>query len=202
MEESKQITREVTEEVGERGVRWLRSRHAGWILALISFAESVFAPILIDPFLVALIFVKRQSWIKYTAIAIIFSVVGGLAGYLLGALFFDFIGKWVISFYGLESQFAKISNGLNESGFVFVLLGALTPIPYKLVAIASGLAQLNLVTFLFASIVGRMLRLGLVGGAAYFVGPHAMPVIRRHLLTLAYLIGFILIAYLLINIVK
>ena len=186
---------QVMTEVGERGVRWMRSRHSEWILAVISFTESVFAPILIDPFLIALVFVKRRAWLRYTIIAIVFSVLGGVFGYYIGALFFDFIGKWVIEFYNLEKQFATTTVHLNENGFVFVLLGALTPIPYKLVAIASGVTQIDFLTFLFASIVGRIMRLGLVGGAAYLVGPRAMPIIRRHLLTLAYIIGFILLVY-------
>ena len=126
------------EEVGERGARWLRSKHAGWILGLISFAESVIAPILIDPFLIALILARRERWLHYIFISVVFSVLGGIAAYILGALFFDFIGTWVISFYGLEDQFASITKHLDENGFVFVLLGALTPIPYKLVAIGIG----------------------------------------------------------------
>ena len=198
---SQNIDEQYIQEVGERGAKWLRSRHAGWILGVISFAESVFAPILIDPFLIALILAKRSAWLRFIAISVVFSVLGGLFGYLLGALFFDFIGKWVIDFYGLQKQFASVTENLNDNAFVFVLLGALTPIPYKLVAIASGLVQLNFFTFFIASVVGRILRLGLVGGATYIVGPHALPMIRRHLLTLAYLLGFILLVYLIVRII-
>lgn len=189
------------EEVGERGARWLRSKYSDWILAAISFSESVFAPIIIDPFLIALILAKRESWLKYVVISIIFSVLGGLFGYLLGLIFFDFIGKWVIDFYGFQEQFASMSKNLDANGFVFVLLGALTPIPYKLVAIASGLVQVNFLTFVFASVVGRILRLGLVGWATHRVGPHALPVIRRNLLTMAYIIGFFLLLYIILRIV-
>ena len=195
MEAPTQYDNKYLDEVGERGARWLRSRHAGWILAVISFAESVFAPILIDPFLIALILAKRERWLYYIAVSIIFSILGGIAAYFLGALFYDFIGTSIIAFYGLEQRFAEITSDIDANGFVFVLLGALTPIPYKLVAIASGLTQVNFVTFLFASIVGRILRLGLVGGATYIVGPHALPVIRKHLLQLAYVIGFVLLVY-------
>lgn len=184
-----------TDEVGERGMRWLRSKHADWILAFVSFIESVIAPILIDPFLIALIIAKREHWLRYITISVLFSVIGGVAGYLLGALFFDFIGKWVIEFYGIEKEFAAISKSLDENAFIFVLLGAITPVPYKIVAIASGLAQINLAAFIFASLFGRIFRLGLVGGAAYLVGPSALPIIRRHLLAFAYVAGFILIAY-------
>jgi membrane protein YqaA with SNARE-associated domain len=188
------------QEVGHRGAKWLRSKHAGWILGLISFVESVFAPILIDPFLIALILAKREAWIRYIFISVVFSVLGGVFAYFLGYWFFDFIGTKIITLYGLESEFASMANSVDENAFVFVLLGALTPIPYKLVAIASGLTQINFVTYLFASIVGRILRLGLVGWATYAVGPHALPMIRRHLLTLAYILCAVLLTYFFIRV--
>ena len=183
------------EEVGEHGVRWMRSKYTEKIFALISFTESVFAPIIIDPFLVALILARRELWLRYTAIAIIFSVLGGIVGYLIGMLFYDLVGQRVIEFYGMEGYFQSVTSSLANNAFAFVLLGALTPIPYKLVAIASGVVTLNPFTFLVASVIGRMLRLGLVGWATYLVGPRAVPLIRRHLLTMAYIICAILILY-------
>lgn len=189
------------EKVATFGTRWLRSSYAGWILAAISFAESLFAPIIIDPFLVALIFAKRESWVRFISIAVIFSVLGGVAGYLLGALFYDTVGRPLLELYGFTDGFEAVANELTANGFVFVLLGALTPVPYKLVAIASGLVQVNFVTFLFASIIGRFLRLALVGLAAHVVGPHALPLIRRHLLTCAYIVAFLLLLYIAIRII-
>lgn len=197
---TEQPTQPPMHQIGKHGARWLKSKHAGWILAAISFAESVFAPIIIDPFLIALILARRERWLRYIYISVIFSIFGGVVAYILGSLFFDFIGTWIIGFYGLENQFTSVSKNLDANGFVFVLLGALTPIPYKIVALTSGLAQINFITFLFASIVGRILRLGLVGGATYLVGPHALPIIRKHLLHLAYVLAFILIVYFVIQI--
>lgn len=181
--------------------RMLHSKHAGWWLGVISFTESLFAPILIDPFLVALIFAKREAWIRYIGISVIFSVLGGIAGYLLGLLFYDTIGKPILEIYNLTANFDAFAQEIDTNGFVFVLLGALTPVPYKLIAIASGLFKMNFVTFLFASVVGRFLRLGLVGLAAYAAGPHALPLIRKHLLLFAYAIGAVLIAYIVLQFV-
>lgn len=178
------------------GVRWLRSKYAGFILALISFAESVFLPVLIDPFLIALILAKRSRWLYYTTISIAASVAGGAVAYYLGLAFFDTLGQRLINFYSLEAQFASISKSLDSNGFVFVLIGAITPIPYKLVALASGFGQISFVTFLFASIFGRIIRLGLVGYVAYAIGPHAVPLFRKHLLSLAYVFLLILAVYL------
>jgi Predicted membrane protein len=128
-------------------------------------------------------------------------VLGGIAGYVLGALFYELVAAPILAFYGLEGAMTATMARIASGGFVFVLIGALTPIPYKLVAIASGVAQLDFATFLFASIIGRILRLGLVGWAAYVVGPYALPVVRRHLLTLAYILGVLLLIYFVLQVV-
>jgi len=188
------------EEVGKHGVRWMSSRYAEPIFAFIAFIESVIAPIITDPFLIALILFKRERWLRYIAIAIIFSVLGGVFGYLIGWLFYDWLGVRIIETYGLESSFAWVVERVDANAFVFVLLGALTPIPYKLVAIASGVLTLNPFTFLIASIIGRTLRLGLVGWATYLVGPRAVPLVRRHLLKMAYGLAALLILYIVIRI--
>lgn len=190
----------IKEEMGQRGVRWLTSRYSEWIFAFISFIESVIAPIIIDPFLIALILARRERWIRYIVISIVFSVLGGFVGYLLGLWFFDFIGKHIIDAYGMSGYFETIKEDVNNNSFAFVLLGALTPIPYKLVAIASGLVQVNIWTFLVASIVGRILRLGLVGLATYMLGPRALPLMRKHLFMLVSVIAVILIAYIALKI--
>ena len=188
------VHRSLPEPIHEEAT-WIQSRHAGWILAGISFLESVIVPVLIDPFLIALIFAKRTAWLRFITVTVIFSVLGGIAGYALGALFYELVAVQIIAFYGLETAMSDTVARIASGGFAFVLIGALTPIPYKLVAIASGVAQLDFATFLFASILGRILRLGLVGWAAYIVGPYALPIVRRHLLTLAYVLGVILLIY-------
>lgn len=187
--------KEVIEDAAEKGAKWLRSKYAAWILAAIAFAESVFAPILIDPFLIALIFAKRTLWKRYILISVVSSVIGGLAGYALGALFFETVGTYLLDLFGLQQSFHTIAKNLDANGFVFVLIGAFTPIPYKLVALASGFVEINLLTFLIASIFGRFLRLGLVGYAAYAVGPRALPIIQRNLHIFAAVIGVLLIGY-------
>lgn len=191
--------KKTTDVVSKHGVKWLQSKNAAWALAAISFAESLFAPIIIDPFLVALIMGSPKKWKLYIFISIIASTVGGVCAYILGALFFDTVGVRVIEFYGLQNVFESIATSLDESGFVFVLIGAFTPIPYKLVALASGLLHISFLTFIVASLFGRTLRLGLVGFAAYTVGPRALPMVRRNLYTLAAAAGILLLIYVLIK---
>lgn len=189
------------EDVAKKGASWLRSKYTSWTLAGISFAESMFAPIIIDPFLIAVILAKRELWKRYVLVAVVASVLGGLAGYVLGAVFFETVGVQLLDFFGLTDRFHKIASSVDTNGFVFVLIGAFTPVPYKLVALASGFLQVNIFTFLIASIFGRILRLGIVGFAAYALGPKALPIMQRHLHILAGAIGFILIAYIIYELI-
>jgi len=187
--------KKTTDAVVKHSAKWLRSKNAVWMLAGISFAESLFAPIIIDPFLVALVMASPKKWKLYIGISIAASTVGGICAYTLGALFFDTFGVKIVEFYSLQGTFDSIAKNLDQSGFVFVLLGAFTPIPYKLVAIASGLLHISLLTFIVASIFGRTLRLGLVGLAAHSVGPKTLPLVRRNLYVLAAVIGVLLLTY-------
>lgn len=179
----------------EKGVNWLRSRRSSWALAWISFAESIFFPIIIDPFLIALILANQNRWRWYIGVSVVASIVGGVVAYILGALFFDTVGVRVLELYALEDKFTSIAKQVDANGFVFVLLGAFTPIPYKIVALASGVLKINLFTFIIASIIGRLLRLGLVGLAAHYVGPRMLPVIRRNLQAIAAITGVLLLVY-------
>lgn len=187
--------KKTTEAVAHHGSKWLRSKHSVWALAAISFSESLFLPIVIDPFLIALIIASPKKWKLYVTVSIIASVIGGTCAYILGSLFFETLGVKVIEFYSLQDSFAAMSAGLDTNGFVFVLIGAFTPIPYKLVAIASGVLQISFLTFITASVFGRVLRLGIVGIATQAVGPTAMPLVRRHLYKLAVIAGVLLLCY-------
>lgn len=190
-----------TDQVSRTPAAWLCSKYATCTLAGIAFAESMFAPIIIDPFLVALILAKRVLWKRYVLISVVASVCGGLAGYALGALFFETLGVQILAFFGFEERFNSLASNFDSNGFVFVLIGAFTPIPYKVVALASGVLHINIITFIVASIFGRFLRLGLVGFAAYAVGPRALPVMQRHLHLIAAVLGVILVGYIVLQVV-
>lgn len=183
-----------------KSMQWLQSAYASWFLAFISFAESVFLPIIIDPFLIALIMAKQSRWRWYIFVSVTASVIGGVFAYFLGVLFFDTVGIKLLSFYNLETSFASLAAKVDANGFVFILLGAFTPIPYKLVALAGGLLHVNFVTFLIASIIGRMLRLGLVGLAAHYAGPRMLPMMRRHLHSIAAVTGVLLLLYIILQV--
>lgn len=168
-----------------------KATYGEWFLGLISFTESSFLPILIDPFLLAMTLAKPHHWVRYILIAGTTSVLGGIFGYLIGAVFFELIGMKIVTLYHLEGLFAKASEAMNEGAFWFTLLGAFTPIPYKLTAIAGGMLHINIVSFILASIIGRFGRFILVGYVCHKFGEYALARLSKRftLVTLAVLAG-------------
>src|SRR5690606_28351528 len=101
-------------------------------LAAVSFAESSFFPIPPDAVLVPMILANRQKAWRYALICTISSVLGGIAGYFIGALLFDSLGDWILGLYGLRDSFDEVAARYNDLGWLMVLLGGgFTPLPYK-----------------------------------------------------------------------
>lgn len=148
--------------VGEKGVtKWLTG---------ISFAESSFFPIPVDPFLMVATCLKPHKWFRYALIVSIASVVGGLFGYLIGFYFFDLFGQKLIEVYKLQSQFAQVEVLFQNNAFLSIFISAFTPIPYKIFTIAGGFFKINILMFVWASILGRALRFFLVSFLARWFG--------------------------------
>ena len=132
--------------------------------AVVAFLESSVFPIPPDAMLVPMVLAAPQRAWQFALIATAASIVGGLAGYAIGYFLFETVGQRIIDFYGLGAGFADFQRTWNEWGLWIILIKGLTPIPYKLVTIASGLAKFNLAVFIAASIVTRGLRFFLVAG--------------------------------------
>lgn len=176
--------------------------HALWLLAAVSFAEASFFPIPPDPILAAIVLARRErAWIA-ALVCTVFSVLGGLAGYAIGAGLYEAIGQPVINFYNLQEAFHNFQLRFDEWGGWIIVAKGLTPIPFKLVTIASGVAHLNLWTFIIACIITRGLRFFLVAGLFYAFGPQARAIIDRHFSTvmivgtLVVILGFVAVIYL------
>ena len=145
-----------------------------YYLALVSFVESSFFPIPPDIMVIPMVISKKNDFIKIFLIATIFSVLGGMFGYFIGAFFFD-VGMQIMSFYGYETKLIILKNSLLESDGFYAWLGILflagfTPLPYKVFTIASGLIGFNILTFFFISIISRGLRFYLVSYLSYKFG--------------------------------
>jgi len=186
----------------DRTLAWSQHPHAERALGALSFAESSFFPIPPDVMMVPMILADRAKAWRIAFIATVTSVLGGLAGYAIGYFFFDAIGRPVLEAYGHMEAFDEFQSLYNEWGFWIVFAAGFTPIPYKVVTIASGVTVLNLPIFGLASLAGRGARFFLVAALLYFFGPPIRAFIERYLglVTLAVLVlgvgGFVAIKYL------
>ena len=134
------------------------SRHALPALTAVSFAESSFFPVPPDIMLVPMALAQPQKARLYALVCTIASVLGGLVGYAIGALLYDTVGHWLISAYGYGDGVEAFRAAYAKWGAWIILIKGMTPIPYKIVTIASGFAGYNLLAFFFLSIITRGLR--------------------------------------------
>ncbi|MDX1737641.1 MAG: YqaA family protein [Alphaproteobacteria bacterium] len=132
--------------------------HALWFLALVAFAESSFFPIPQDVMMIPMILAAREKAFKIALVATIASVLGGGAGYMIGSGLYDVVGRPIIEFYGYGQKFDTFQGWYTQWGEWIVAAGAFTPIPYKVITIASGVAEMDIASFLSVSVVGRGLR--------------------------------------------
>ena len=170
------------------------SRHAPYALAAIAFAESSFFPIPPDVILAPMSLAKpRLAW-RYAFIATIASVLGGIVGYAIGALLFDTIGQWLIHVYGYADKMAALKETYARWGALVILIKGLTPIPYKLVTIVSGLLGYNFLAFVGLSVVTRGARFFLVAGLLNRFGDPLRGALERHFAAFLAIIAAMIVA--------
>jgi membrane protein YqaA with SNARE-associated domain len=135
--------------------------YASWVLALISFCESSFFPIIPDVMLIPMALARPERAWWFASVCTAASVAGGVLGYFIGAVLYDTVGQWLISLYGYGGKVEAFRAAYAQYGVLIILLKGLTPIPYKVVTITSGFAGFNLGLFILMSIITR--------GARFFV---------------------------------
>ena len=145
-----------------------------YYLAVVSFIESSFFPIPPDVMVIPMVISKRSDFVKIFLITTIFSVLGGILGYLIGIFFFD-IGMQIMSFYGYEDKVTNLKNDLIDNEGFYAWLGVLflagfTPLPYKVFTISSGLIGFNILIFILISLISRGLRFFIVSYLSYKFG--------------------------------
>lgn len=131
------------------------SRHAPLALGAVAFAESSFFPVPPDVILIPMSLARPKSAWMYALICTIGSVAGGLLGYAIGAFLFETVGKWLIEFYHLGPRFEELRASSQHWFWAVILLKGLTPVPFKLVTITSGLLAYSLPIFIALSILTR-----------------------------------------------
>ncbi|WP_114395530.1 YqaA family protein [Oleisolibacter albus] len=143
---------------------------AVWVLAAISFAESSFFPIPPDVMLIPLIMACRQRAFMLALVCTLSSVIGGFAGYAIGYFLFDGIGRAVFEAYGLMPTYDSMRSYFDQYGAWVIMIKGMTPIPFKLLTIASGALHFDLLEFAGAAIISRSVRFFLVAALLWKFG--------------------------------
>ena len=177
-------------------------KHATSILAGVSFVESSIFPIPPDALLIPMCLARREKAFFYAFICTLFSVLGGIAGYAIGYFLYDTIGQAILEFYGKTTAFDTFAAHYNEWGEWIVLGAGVTPFPYKVITIASGVTQMNIGLFILFSVIARSIRFFLVAGLLWKFGAPILKFIDTYLpwlVTLGFVLlvgGFVAVKYL------
>jgi membrane protein YqaA with SNARE-associated domain len=176
--------------------------NALWALVAIAFAESSFFPLPPDLLLIPMILAQPRAAWRLAAYCTLASVVGGLLGYAIGYYGFDLIGRPILEFYHAMPRYDALKAGFDRWGVWIIILKGMTPIPYKLVTIASGVAHFDLAAFVGASIISRSIRFFLIAALLWWFGPAVRDFIEKRLMLATSLFaaaligGFVILRYL------
>jgi membrane protein YqaA with SNARE-associated domain len=177
-------------------LRLSASRHAVLALVIVSFAESSFFPVPPDVMLAPMTLTRPEKAWRYAAICTAASVIGGMLGYAIG-FYLTGVGQWLLALVGHPQGVEVFRAWFAKWGIWVIMIKGLTPIPYKLVTIASGVAHFNFFTFIMASVVTRGARFFLVAYVVKTFGPAMVPVIEKRLALIAGLVIALAAAFLL-----
>ena len=172
-------------------------KSSNFYLGLVSFIESSFFPIPPDVMVIPMVIAKKKQYLIIFLIASIFSVLGGIFGYLIGYLFFD-LAMFVIEFYGHQNEVENLKLSMSQgSGFIawlsILFLAGFTPLPYKVFTISSGLIAFNLPLFIIVSLISRSLRFFIVAYLSYKFGGYFTEFMEKHGSKWFTIIGIILV---------
>ena len=181
-------------------MRLSRHRSAPWYLSLLSFLESFILPFPPpDVMLAPMSMADPGRAMRYAGLTLLFSVLGGLIGYLIGAFLFDqaqpYVERW-----GYQDAFDTATEWFGQWGFWAVLVAGFSPVPYKIFTISAGVLHLALLPFVLASIIGRGARFYLVAWSLARFGPAIEPKLMRHVETIGWAtVGILVIAIIYFN---
>ncbi len=163
-------------------MRLAASRHATKAMAAVSFAESSFFPVPPDVVLAPMVLARPDRAYFYAAVCTLASVLGGMLGYVIG-YFLEPVGIWMLGQMGKADVFTRSQDVFNRYGVWAVVIGGFTPLPYKVVTIASGIFAFSFPLFIALSVVTRGARYFMIAYVVRTFGPAMLPVIERRLLT-------------------
>lgn len=180
----------------DRVLLWSTHRRAPAILGWLSFAEAVIFPIPTDVMLAPMALAQPQKAWYFAALTTVTSVLGGLAGYLLGYLAFDPLVLPVIEWLGWQEKLATITGWFQQYGFWIIFIAGFSPLPYKLFTVTGGMLQVALLPFVLGSVISRGLRYFMVAGLMRLGGPEMATKLRGYVDTIGWVTLVVaLIAY-------
>jgi len=166
------------------------------VLGFISMIESIIFPLPVDPFLAGLTLAAPRKAFRFAIICTIGSVIGGVIGWLLGYLIGPSIENLFLYFpWFTEEKFNAVKFAYKENGMLIIFLGAFTPLPYKIITITSGIAEVNIIAFILMSILGRGTRFFIVAYLVKFFGKPALFFLQKHLLISSSILGLAIIIF-------
>ncbi|MEM9444997.1 MAG: YqaA family protein [Verrucomicrobiota bacterium] len=160
---------------------WAETKFALPALCFLSFIESSVFPIPPDPLLSALCFGKPKKGLIFALWCTVASVLGGVLGYYIGFAFYELVGKLIVEFYHKEDVFLSLQDTFKNHGFMAILVAAVSPIPYKVFTIAAGVAHLDLITLIVASVIGRGARFFFQAILIFFFGNSIKKYLEKYL---------------------
>ena len=166
------------------------------VLGFISMIESIIFPLPVDPFLAALTLAVPRKAFRFAFTCTIGSVIGGVIGWFLGYLIGPSIENLFLYFpWFTEEKFNAVKFAYKENGMLIIFLGAFTPLPYKIITITSGIAEVNIIAFILMSILGRGIRFFIVAYLVKFFGKPALLFLQKHLLISSSVLGIAIIIF-------
>ena len=184
----------------DKSIELASNKRSNFYLAVVSFIESSFFPIPPDVMVVPMVLAKKEKYLRIFLIATVFSVLGGIFGYLIGYLFID-LAMYVIEFYNYENKVLKLKMDLSQGSGMVIWLGTLflagfTPLPYKVFTITSGLITFDILAFVIISFISRGLRFYLVSILTAKFGEKFVKLIEQKGAVWSSIIGIIIICIL------
>jgi membrane protein YqaA with SNARE-associated domain len=155
--------------------------HASWIMGVVSFVESSFFPVPPDAMLIPMALARPDKAYFYATLCTITSVAGGVLGWVIGYFLYESVGHWLMQLYGYSGKVEAFREAYVQWGTWIILLKGVTPIPYKIVTIASGFAEYPIIPFILLSVIARGMRFYLVAFLLNRYGVRARAIIEERL---------------------
>ena len=166
------------------------------ILGFVSLIESIIFPIPVDPFLAGLTLAVPKKALKFALFCTIGSVIGGVIGWVLGYFMGPSIENILLNIpWFTEEKFDAVKIAYEENGMLIIFLGAFTPLPYKIITVTSGIAGINIIGFIFMSIIGRGIRFFIVAYLTKIFGIPALLFLQKHFLISSTILGIAIIIF-------